>query len=220
MSLPASRHLALTGNIAAGKSAVAALLAAKGATIIDADQLARDAVAPGTEGFEAVVEQFGPTVLASDGTLDRAALRARVFADPIAREALNSIVHPRVRALRDAAVAAAHARGDRLIISDIPLLFEVGLDQAFDAILLVDAPEPIRRDRLVQDRALTPAVAQAMIDAQWPSATKRARAHWIIDNDGTPEALRAKVAALWPALVGPDWPPPLPQPASRADTSP
>ena len=96
----------------------------------------------------------------------------------------------------------------------------MGLEHAFDAILLVDAPETTRRDRIVRDRALTPETAQAMIDAQWPSASKRARAHFLIDNDGTPEQLQAKVEALWPALTGPDWPPPLPQPASEADTSP
>jgi dephospho-CoA kinase len=220
MSMRTTRHLALTGNIASGKSTVADLLAAHGATIIDADQLAREAVAPGTDGFEAVVEQFGPSVVSNDGVLDRAALRARVFSDPVAREALNAIVHPRVRRLRDDAVAAARERGDPLVISDIPLLFEVGLEHAFDAILLVDAPEAVRKARLIRDRGLSPAVAQSMIDAQWPTAGKRGRVHWIIDNDGTPEALRARVEALWPVLTGPDWPPPLPQPASGADTSP
>lgn len=220
MSPRATRHLALTGNIASGKSTVAELLAVHGATIIDADQLARDAVAPGTDGFEAVVEQFGPSVVAVDGTLDRGALRTRVFSDPSAREALNRIIHPRVRQLRDAAVAAARARGDQIVVSDIPLLFEVGLEHAFDAIILVDAPESTRKARLIRDRGLTPAVAQSMIDAQWPTARKRDRVHWILDNDGTPEALRAKVEALWPALTGPDWPPPLPQPGSEADTSP
>lgn len=220
MSIAPPRHLALTGNIASGKSTVADLLAAHGATIIDADQLAREAVAPGTDGFEAVVERFGPSVVAADGTLDRSALRARVFADPAARETLNQIVHPRVRQLRDAAVAAARARGDRLIVSDIPLLFEVGLEHAFDAIVLVDAPEAIRKERLVRHRGLTPAVAQSMIDAQWPTTRKRNRVHWILENDGTPEALRARVEALWPMLTGPDWPPPLPQPGIAADTSP
>ena len=190
-------HLALTGNIAAGKSTVAAMLAAHGATIIDADVLSREAVAPGTAGLDAVVERFGAQVLAADGTLDRAALRARVFNDAVARDALNAIVHPAVRRLRDEAVRAAAERGDRIVISDIPLLFEVGLEHAFDGVILVDAPEAMRRERMVRDRGLSDAVAQAMIDAQWPSDRKRAGATWIVENDGSHEALAARVEAVW-----------------------
>lgn len=190
-------HLALTGNIASGKSTVAALLAAHGATIIDADLLAREAVAPGSAGLAAVVRHFGEGVLAIDGTLDRAALRQRVFRDPAAREALNGIVHPAVRRLRDAAVAAAAARGDRIVISDIPLLFEVGLERAFDGIILVDAPESVRLARLVHDRGLGADEARAMIEAQWPSERKRAGATWIIENDGPLELLPPRVAAVW-----------------------
>ena len=190
-------HLALTGNIASGKSTVAALLAARGATIIDADVLARAAVAPGTAGLEAVLERFGSGVLAPDGSLDRAALRQRVFRDPVARDALNAIVHPAVRRLRDAAVASAAERGDRIVISDIPLLFEVGLEHAFDGVILVDAPEPVRLARLVHDRGLAPADAQAMIDAQWPAERKRAGATWTVENNGSRDALSAQVDALW-----------------------
>jgi dephospho-CoA kinase len=190
-------HVALTGNIASGKSTVATLLAAHGATIIDADELARAAVAPGTAGLEGVVERFGPGVLAHDGSLDRAALRARVFRDAVARDALNAIVHPAVRRLREEAVAAAHARGDRIVVSDIPLLFEVGLEHAFDAVILVDAPEPVRLARLVRDRGLGAEEAQAMIDAQWPSARKGTGSTWVIDNSGDRDALAAGVQALW-----------------------
>ena len=193
-------HLALTGNIASGKSTVAALLAAHGATIIDADVLARAAVAPGTPGLAAVVDRFGAQVLTADGTLDRGALRTRVFHDPAARDALNAIVHPAVRRLRDDAVAAARARGDRIVISDIPLLFEVGLEHAFDGVILVDAPEAVRRERLVRDRGLSLADAQAMIDAQWPSERKRAGATWIVENDGPREALAPRLAAVWEAI--------------------
>jgi dephospho-CoA kinase len=190
-------HLALTGNIASGKSTVAVMLAAHGAIIIDADQLAREAVAPGTPGLEAILERFGASVLTPDGSLDRAALRQRVFRDPVAREALNAIVHPAVRQLRDAAVASASARGERIVISDIPLLFEVGLEHAFDGVILVDAPEAVRLARLVHDRGLTEADAQAMIDAQWSAVRKRAGATWIVENDGTREALRERVDAVW-----------------------
>lgn len=190
-------HLALTGNIASGKSTVAALLAARGATIIDADQLARAAVAPGTPGLDAVVERFGAGVLMADGSLDRAALRRRVFSDPNERDALNAIVHPAVRLLRDDAVAAARARGDRVVISDIPLLFEVGLEHAFDGVIFVDAPEPVRLARLVHDRGLDASAAQAMINAQWPAERKRAGATWIVDNGGSLDALPARIDELW-----------------------
>lgn len=194
-------HLALTGNIASGKSTVAALLAAHGATIIDADLLAREAVAPGSAGLDAVVERFGSRVLLADGTLDRAALRQIVFHNPALREALNAIVHPAVRRLRDAAVHAAEARGDRVIISDIPLLFEVGLEHAFDGVIVVDAPPAERLARMVRDRGLSAADAQAMIDAQWPSDRKRAGATWVIENDGTHEGLAAQVEALWRSIA-------------------
>ncbi len=190
-------HLALTGNIASGKSTVAAMLAARGATIIDADVLARDAVAPGTAGLEAIVDRFGDQVLAPDGTLDRARLRRRVFNDAVARDALNAIVHPAVRRLRDEAVASARTRGDRIVISDIPLLFEVGLEHAFDGVILVDAPESMRLERMVHDRGLSAADAQAMIDAQWPSDRKRAGATWIVENDGSRAELAARVDAVW-----------------------
>jgi dephospho-CoA kinase len=208
--------LALTGNIAAGKSTVARQLAALGATIIDADVLAREAVAPGTPGLAAVVQHFGRGVLAADGALNRAALRAIVFADPAARDALNAIVHPAVRRLRDEAIAAARHRGDPIVISDIPLLFEVGLEHAFDGVILVDAPEAEREARLIRDRGLPPADAQAMIAAQWPASRKRAGARWIIENDGSPDALTARVDALWRELRALA---PLPESGPAADTS-
>jgi dephospho-CoA kinase len=193
-------HLALTGNIASGKSSVATLLAAHGATIIDADLLARDALAPGSAGLAAVVASFGQEVLLPSGELDRAALRQRVFASPAARETLNNIVHPDVRRRRDAAVQAATARGDQLVISDIPLLFEVGLQHAFDGVILVDAAPDVRRARLIRDRGLSAAEAQRMMDAQWPADAKRAGATWIIENDGSRELLAAHVEALWRAI--------------------
>jgi dephospho-CoA kinase len=195
--LLAPLHLGLTGNIASGKSTVARQLAGLGATIIDADQLARDVVAPGTEGFHAVVELFGDGVVAPSGALDRAQLRSRVFADSDARAALNAIVHPAVARLREHHVRVASERGDRVVISDIPLLFEVGLEHGFDGIILIDAPIATRRERLIRDRGLTPSDADAMIRAQWDSAPKRKQATWVIDNDGTPEQLTERVANLW-----------------------
>lgn len=206
-------HLALTGNIASGKSSVATLLQGHGATIIDADLLAREAVRPGTAALEAIVERFGPSVLQADGTLDRPAVRRRVFRDPVARDALNAIVHPAVGRLRDQQLEEARRRGDAVVISDIPLLFEVGLEHAFDGVILVDAPEAVRLARLQRDRGLARDEAQAMIDAQWPSARKRAGATWIIDNDGPREQLEGRVAELWQTIQA------LPLRGSSADTS-
>ncbi len=206
-------QLALTGNIASGKSTVAALLAAHGATIIDADLLARDAVRPGTPALEALVERFGPSILLADGSLDRPALRDRVFRDPVAREAVNAIVHPAVGRLRERQLTEAKRRGDAVVISDIPLLFEVGLEHAFDGVILVDAPESARLERLVRDRALSRDQAQAMMHAQWPSSRKRAGATWIIDNDGPPEQLAGCVADLWQTILA------LPLRGASADTT-
>lgn len=193
--------VALTGNIASGKSTVVAALVARGAHVIDADVLAREVVAPGTSAHAAIVAHFGPTILAPDGTLDRAALRARVFAAPAERRALEQIVHPAVEAARQDALARAAARGERLVICDIPLLFEAGLADRFERIIVVDAPVEVRRDRLVRDRGLAPAQADAIMAAQAPAAPKRARADWVIDNDGDRAQLAARVEALWRELA-------------------
>jgi dephospho-CoA kinase len=201
MPSPRPLHLGLTGNIASGKSAVAAQLSQLGAFVIDADVLAREAVAHGTPGFAAVVDHFGPDVVAADGTLDRAALRRRVFRDAQARDVLNGIVHPEVSRRRERQFAAAAARGERVVISDIPLLFEVGLEHAFDGVILVDAPVDTRRERLIRDRRLSAVDADAMMAAQWPSDRKRSGATWVIDNDGTREQLHARVSGLWRSIL-------------------
>ncbi len=190
----------LTGNIAAGKSAVAARLAAHGVPIVDADGLAREAVAAGTPALARIVARWGDRVLSGDGALDRAALRRIVFADPAERRALDAIVHPEVARRREAAVAAHRARGERLVVCDIPLLFEAGLEGSVDRIVLVDAPVAVRRERLVRDRGLSPAEADAMIAAQRPSEQKRPRAHDVLDNAGTRAELDAAVDALHDAL--------------------
>ena len=191
--------VALTGNIASGKSEVARLLAARGAEIIDSDVLAREVVAPGTPGYRDVVARWGTAVLAPNGELDRAALRRLVFADAKEREALNAIVHPRIAARRDELLAQARANGARAVVCDIPLLFETGLQHDFDRVILVDAPEEIRRRRL-RDRGLSADEAERMMAAQLPSAAKRAAADIVIDNDGTLEQLRAKVSEVWERL--------------------
>jgi len=194
------RTIGLTGNIAAGKSAVAERMRAHGLTVIDADALAREVVAPGSPALDAIVARWGPRVLRADGTLDRAALRSTVFADPTERVALEAITHPAIERVRSARVAEAAARGETLAILDIPLLFEAGLTKSVDRILLVDAPVAVRRERLVRDRALSAAEADAMIAAQWPAEEKRARADWIIENTGSLEALEHQVDAMIPSL--------------------
>jgi dephospho-CoA kinase len=190
----------LTGNIGSGKSTVARLLEARGVPVIDADVLARDAVAPGTPALAAIAARFGAAVLSADGTLDRAALRHVVFADPAERAALDAIVHPAVNARRRALLEQLRERGTHVVVCDIPLLFEAGLDGSMDAIILVDAPREIRLARIVRDRGLTRAEALAMIDSQLPSDGKRARADYVIDNDRTLDDLRARVETTWQAV--------------------
>src|ERR1019366_8291735 len=165
----------LTGNIGSGKSAVARLLAVRGVPVVDADVLAREAVAPGSPALAAIVGRWGAAVLAADGSLDRAALRRIVFANAADRAALDAIVHPAVRARRDSLLAAARERGVPVVVCDIPLLFEAGLVDDVDAVLLVDAPRDVRLERLVRDRGLSRADALAVVDAALPGGSKRAR---------------------------------------------
>jgi dephospho-CoA kinase len=191
----------LTGNIASGKSTVAQLLSERGATIIDADVLARRAVERGSAAFDAIVQRWGTSVLAPDGQLDRAALRRTVFGNPKELEALNGIVHPEVERLREAHIADARQRGDRIVVCDIPLLFEKKLLDRFDRIVLVDAPRPLRLERLVMDRGLRETEAMDMIASQMPAELKRARADFVIDNGSTLSDLEARVTELWGTLV-------------------
>ena len=193
--------IGLTGSIASGKSTVSTQLRELGAAIVDADQLARDAVAPGTAALAAIAARWGPIMIAEDGTLDRAALRRVVFADPLERRALEAIVHPDVEALRRAAVARARERNVPIIVCDIPLLFEKHLEHEFEGVVFVDARDEVRRDRLIATRGLTPQDAEAMMASQLPSDGKRRRATWVLENNGTRDALRQAVAALWPTLL-------------------
>jgi dephospho-CoA kinase len=194
-------HVALTGNIAAGKSTVADLFRRWGATVIDADELARAAQAPGGPVLAAIAARFGADVLDADGALDRARLRRRVMGDAEALAALNAIVHPEVFRRREALVQEAEARGERLVISDIPLLFEVADPAAFDAVVLVDAPVPLRRARLLATRGLSPEEAEAMIAAQLPAAQKRPRSDYVIENAGDFAALEQAARAVWESLA-------------------
>jgi len=193
----------LTGNIASGKSTVSRMLADRGATVIDSDVLARQAVEVGSPGYERIAARWGPAVVSPSGPIDRAALRRIVFADPAELEQLNAIVHPEVERMRARLVREAEARGDAVVVCDIPLLFEKHLSAQFDRVVLVDAPAELRLHRLVRARSLTESEAKEMIAAQMPAAEKRALADVVIENAGTLEALEEQVDALWPTLSAP-----------------
>ena len=191
----------LTGNIGSGKSTVAQMFSERGATIIDADILARRAVEVGTAAYDKIVARWGARVLAPDGHLDRAAVRRIVFADHDQLEELNQIVHPEVERLRVRLIEQARRRGDQVVICDIPLLFERHMTDRFDRIVLVDASRALRLERLVKDRDLRETEAMDMIAAQMPAALKRARADYIIENDGTFAQLERRVQEVWSALM-------------------
>lgn len=194
-------RIGLTGNVAAGKSSVVQVWRALGAAVIDADELARRAVEPGTRGYREIVKNWGSEVLLEGGEIDRAALRRIVFQDPDARSRLEGIVHPAVAALREEEYQAAEERGERMVVADIPLLFEVGLANEFDVLVLVDAPAQVRLVRLVRNRGLDPEEAHRMIAAQMPAELKRARADVVIENTGTLEELEARAREVWEALL-------------------
>lgn len=196
------RLIGLTGNIASGKSTVADLLAERGARIIDADVLAREAVMKGSPALKSIVERWGEEVLDADGNLDRAALRHKVFADQTDLDALNEIVHPEVIRRRSEEIEAAKARGDKFLVCVIPLLFERHLADEFDTIILVDAPRSMRLERIVRDRKIEEAEAMKMIASQMPADLKRARADYVIENEGTREELEAEVDRVWKEIAG------------------
>jgi dephospho-CoA kinase len=193
-------NVALTGNIAAGKSSVARLFEQWGATLIDADAIVHEVQSPGSAVLAAIALRFGRDVLHPDGSLDRAALRAKVIGNDTALAALNDLVHPEVQRRRAALVAAARKRGDAIVVNDIPLLFEV-LDPAdFDVVVLVDAPVALRRERLCALRGISPEEADRLIAAQMPSERKRKRSDYVIDNDGSREALERRARKVYTAL--------------------
>lgn len=187
-------RVGLTGGAGAGKSTVARRLASHGAVVVDADQLAREVVAPGTPGLAAVVAHFGPDVLAADGTLDRAALAGIVFASDAQRAALEAITHPRIGE-RTAELFAA-APGDAVVVHDMPLLVEKGLAPSYDLVVVVDAPVEVRVARLVQ-RGMGSDDARARIRAQATEEQRRAVADVWIDTDRPPEVVDAAVDRLW-----------------------
>ncbi|MFE6730346.1 dephospho-CoA kinase [Streptomyces californicus] len=189
----------LTGGIGAGKSEVSRLLVERGAVLIDSDRIAREVVEPGTPGLAAVVEEFGPDILTAEGTLDRPALGALVFADDQRRAALNAIVHPLVGAR--AAELERAAPEDAVVVHDVPLLTENGLAPFYDLVVVVDASAETQLDRLVTLRGMTESDGRARMSAQATREERRAVADLVVDNDGTHEALVEQVDAVWDELV-------------------
>ena len=192
--------MGLTGGIGSGKSTVAAMLAERGAVVVDADRLAREAVAPGTPALRAVVDRFGPAVVAGDGSLDRQALAGVVFDDAGALADLNAIVHPPVRAAIAERLAELAAT-DAVVVLEIPLLVESGRSYGESAILVVDCPEEVAVRRLVEDRGMDEADARRRMAAQVPRRQRLAAADVVIDNAGALDDLRRQVEAVWAGLV-------------------
>jgi dephospho-CoA kinase len=197
---PVVLRIGLTGGIGSGKSTVSRLLAERGAVIVDADAIAREVVEPGTPGLAAVAEAFGAEILAADGSLDRPALAAAVFADPEQRRKLDGIVHPLVRAR--ALECAAAAPQDAVLVNDVPLLAETGQASSYDLVIVVEADAETRVSRLVQ-RGLTAEDARARIAVQATDEQRRAIADVVLDNSGTPEQLAEQVDRLWVERVAP-----------------
>ncbi|MEE9965669.1 MAG: dephospho-CoA kinase [Propionicimonas sp.] len=193
-------RIGLTGGIASGKSTVADRLAERGAVIIDSDLLAREAVAPGSAGLRAVIARFGEQVLAADGSLNRAALGSIIFDDPQARRDLEAIIHPAVRA-RAAELTAAAAPGS-VVVQVIPLLVETGQSDAFDQVWVVDVDPAVQRARLQERDGLSPAEAQARMQAQASRAQRLAVADVVLANDGSADQLRQQVDQEWEKLRG------------------
>jgi len=193
-------RVGLTGGVASGKSTVSRILDELGAVVIDADVLAREVVAKGTDGLREVVDAFGPGVLTDDGSLDRPAMGAIVFADAEQRRALEAIIHPRVRE-RGAEIEAA-AGPDDVVVHDIPLLAETGQADGFDAVIVVDVPTELQVERMVELRGMTRQDAEARVAAQASREERLAIATHVVDNTGTVDDLRRRVTQVYRELRG------------------
>lgn len=191
--MPLGLRIGLTGGIAAGKSAAGARFAALGVPVIDADDVARQVVQPGTPGLAALVRLIGPDILDAHGALDRGALRQRIFTDRPLRQAVEGIIHPRVAALLARWAETTDAPYGVLVV---PLLFESGMDALVDRVLVVDVPEDVQLRRVVARRGWDEAAARAVVASQLERRERRARAHDRIDNRGTVEDLAGAVDAL------------------------
>lgn len=192
------RRVGLTGGVASGKSTVSVILAELGAVVVDADLLAREVVAPGTDGLREIVAEFGPEVLTQTGEMDRAKVGALVFDDEGARRRLEAIIHPRVRAR--GAQLEAEAGDEAVVVHDIPLLAETGQAGDFDAAIVVDVPVETQIERMVNQRGMSRDEAQARVRAQATREQRRAIATYLIDNTATIEDLRDRVTEVFTEL--------------------
>lgn len=195
-------HVGLTGGIAAGKSTVARVFAERGAILVDTDKIARDVLARGTEGLAAVQDEFGDRVITADGDLDRAAMAEIVFTDPAARERLNRIVHPRIRAFGRRLVAEAGP--DAVVVQDVPLLVESGQASAYDLVVVVESPVQERIRRMVEDRGMTVEDAQNRIAAQASDEERRKAADVLLVNDADLDALKRAANKVWDRFIAVD----------------
>lgn len=194
-------RVGLTGTVGAGKSTVGRMLELRGARRVDADELARRAVEPGSPALAAIRERFGDAVIGPGGELDRGALRRRVFGKPGEREALERIVHPAVEALRAEALEKARRSGAHVLVAEIPLLFEKGMADDFDLVVVVDAPAGARRRRIEEERGLEPGTFEAIESSQWSAARKRRTADLVIVNNGNLDALERQVEDAWRMIL-------------------
>ncbi|MGL5858461.1 MAG: dephospho-CoA kinase [Angustibacter sp.] len=188
-------RVGLTGGIGAGKSTVAGVLREAGALVVEADVVARQVVAPGTRGLTAVVREFGDQVLDPDGALDRPALARLAFADPDRRRALEAITHPLVAARTEELVAAAPA--DAVVVHDVPLLVEKDMGAQYHLVVVVDAPEAVREQRLVAGRGMDAQDVRLRIRCQADDSSRRAAADVWLDNDRSPRDVRSDIKVLW-----------------------
>jgi dephospho-CoA kinase len=187
----------LTGGIASGKSTVAAVLRELGAPIVDADQLARDVVEPGTPALADIAARFGPEVLDGGGRLDRKRLGERVFADPTARAALNAITHPRIAEASRAGMAELRAQGHPVAVYEAALLVENQIHRGLDGLMVVSVPEELQIERLCRRDQIDADAARARLAAQLPLADKVAAADWVVDNGGSLDETRVQVERIW-----------------------
>ncbi len=192
----AIRIIGLTGGIASGKTTFAEALRARGVAVVDADALARAAVAPGTPALAEIARAFGPEVVGPDGALDRKKVAALVFADAEARRRLEAVTHPAVRRAMQDETARLAAAGHDLVFYDTPLLYEVGLERTLDSVVVVWAPPDVQRARLAKRDGLAPVDADARLAAQFPIDEKAARADFVVENAGAPEDLAPKAERL------------------------
>ena len=194
-------RLGITGGAGSGKSVVCRRLQSRGAAVIMSDELSRRAVEPGMPAYEKIVRQFGETVLAADGAIDRAGLRAVIIRDPEKKKTLEAIVHPEVFRLMAADEAEAVEKGAAVVAIEVPLLFETGMQDAFDCIATIHVDREIRIQRLIKRDRISRADAEALMQIQWPEAEKQSRSDFVIDNTGSLDATRAAVDKLYRNLL-------------------